>query len=1166
MISDNLDLNKESVRVLRDEIEKLRQELQWSQNLFTEYKQVLDETQSIFIKCNFEGIITFYNRNAEIVFGYPNENQTGKYFEQVVHPSNSNFSDYMQRAIESANNSLSRFSNTEYEFINQKGRIVWISWNCKVLCSNSSKIPEILFIGIDITQSKTSELKFQESEHTLKKTHEIARIGTLEWNSGFEYAMGSEQWFKIHGLEYTNGGKIRVLRIFRLIHPDFFKPVREVITKAFLTGNNYKFDFKIIKSHGEESWLHAEGVIISDIHNKKIGTLITLMDVTEQKLAEERLSYYKQIVSATDELMSLIDRNYVYIAVNNAYSKAYSRDINDILGHHYKELSGDELFYSRLKPNLDRCFNGEMVISEFWYRFPGTGLRYMDMKYFPVYDDNGKVTAIAVSGRDITHLKEIEKQVEIFRKFSENSGQGFGMTDLNTRLTYLNPTLFKLFGIKSTTTYHNLSFLEFFSPLSRRFLSDEIIPYIMEYGQRTEELDLLLSRGRIIHTISSFFLIYDENQTPTNIAFVITDITERKSVEEYYIRSEENFRSIFNNAGIGIVVVNQDGMFVQANATALKLFGYTSSEISRINIKEITYPEDLQQSQTNLKNLFEGKVETFRVQKRYFHKNGDVFWADLSVSPYYNTIDNQLFAIGTIVDISESKRLEKELQESREEAINANRAKSEFLANMSHEIRTPMNAVIGFSELLETIINDKRQISYLQSIKAGSKSLLMLINDILDLSKIEAGKMEFRYEPVSINHLIQEVKQIFELRIAEKNLEFIISISPDVPKGLILDEVRLRQVIFNLIGNAIKFTDKGYVKFMISQEVADTSSNLINLIMCIEDTGIGISQEQHEMIFQAFRQQTGQSTRKYGGTGLGLSISKRLVEMMNGEISLESDTGKGSRFTFMLKNVQVCEIFEEQKPSDIIDFNNIRFEPAKILVVDDVKSNRMIIVENFSDTNIHVIEAEDGEKAVELAQIHKPDLILMDLRMPVMDGFEASRIIKETPGLNKIPIIALTASVITDALEDTEKIHFNSTLRKPVPRSDLFREITRFLKYHFITNIKSPAERRKGKELFTEKLSAVPYDEVIKAISILEDEMVDEWEKVARNQLSDEIEAFAHKIVAIGNGCKIVTISSYGERLLDYVNSFELDKMEQTLTSFPELIKQLKHYSSKFHP
>jgi len=384
----------------------------------------------------------------------------------------------------------------------------------------------------------------------------------------------------------------------------------------------------------------------------------------------------------------------------------------------------------------------------------------------------------------------------------------------------------------------------------------------------------------------------------------------------------------------------------------------------------------------------------------------------------------------------------------------ANKAKSDFLANMSHEIRTPMNAILGFTEILQGKVTNPKQARYLKSIHTSGQALLTLINDILDLSKVEAGKMELEIRPVSLQHLFEDVKVIFAQKIGEKGLDLILFNEDDIPHSLLLDEVRLRQVLINLVGNAIKFTDSGYIKLALNHTVPDDNAtgNTVDIIITIEDSGIGIPQDQCETIFDAFTQVKDQQTTKYGGTGLGLSISRRLIEMMGGTITASSEVDKGSSFVIKLNNVELVATETTQSTDEsLIDVGTVEFKHSTILITDDVEYNRDIIVGYLEDYDLTLIQAENGESAVSKAKEHKPDLILMDMRMPVMSGYEATSLIKKDPELGEITIIALTASAMKRD-EGVIKDLCDSYLKKPISKVHLIRELVLFLPH----SIKEP--------------------------------------------------------------------------------------------------------------
>jgi PAS domain S-box-containing protein len=487
-------------------------------------------------------------------------------------------------------------------------------------------------------------------------------------------------------------------------------------------------------------------------------------------------------------------------------------------------------------------------------------------------------------------------------------------------------------------------------------------------------------------------------------------------------------------------------------------------------------------------------------------------------------------------------------EQAKQQAEAADRAKSEFLANMSHEIRTPMNAIIGFSELLSTLITDKKQKNYLDSIQTSSRSLLTLINDILDLSKIEAGKLDIQLETINPYSIFTELQQIFALEIAQKNLEFLIEIDQDLPTALLLDETRLRQVLLNLLGNAIKFTEQGYIKLKAQKVYTIKKNGKINLIISVIDTGIGIPEYQQDLIFESFRQQDGQSTRQYGGTGLGLAITKRLVKMMNGSITIKSQVGVGSTFEITLREIVVSTTDLVKNLDKLINLKNIWFDQAQVLIVDDVESNRNLLKEWAYQVNLEVIEADNGQNALLLAQEYQPDLILMDLRMPIMDGYAATQQLKNNPLTQTIPVFALTATI--HDFTEIKRYGFDGYLLKPVSLSALFKELSQHLKYKIKPTVQVP------KIIPSSKNSP----ETIRPILLeqLEKEVMSAWQEIEGFIDIEMIEVFAQQLIRLSQESNLVSLRQYGKKLYDYAQNFDILQLENTLPQFPDIVKQLK--------
>jgi PAS domain S-box-containing protein len=659
------------------------------------------------------------------------------------------------------------------------------------------------------------------------------------------------------------------------------------------------------------------------------------------------------------------------------------------------------------------------------------------------------------------------------------------------------------------------------------------------------------------------------------------EITERHRVEAALRESEEKYRRIFETVATSIIMVDKAGKIVDINPyhfihmakgqTKKDYIGKTILALPSIVYAGLSeaYKKVLEGETLNKTDVYfpitMGEVDGyFNVKGAPFLSDGEVIGAvfvhediterkqaEEKLKQYHLHLEKRVAERTAALnktnkqlqdEITERKRTVEALKQAKEAADAANRAKSEFLANMSHEIRTPLNAVIGFSELLSELVTDRKQKSYLYSIQMGGETLLTLINDILDLSKIEAGRLEINSEPINPIVIFNELEQIFALKIAEKGLYFIKEIDQTLPPTLVLDETRLRQVLLNLVGNAIKFTDQGYVKLRAQQRAQSDSHRKIDLIISVEDTGIGIPKNQQEKIFEAFQQQDGQSTRKYGGTGLGLAITKRLVKMMNGHVSVHSQEDQGSVFEITLHDVDVSAT--AVKKDETVVFNSISFEQARVLIVDDIKSNRDLIKEGLSQVNLEVIEAEDGQKGLLFATEYQPDVIIMDLKMPVMSGYEAIKQLRIHPMTQNIPVIALTATVMGE--QSKIKAHgFDGFLPKPVNMLDLFGELSRYLKHS--TQLAKPVTAVEA-----ETLTSLSPSEMARLPELM-DQLIPKWEKLQGALNLEKVKDFADDLRRLGERYRMSYLSHYGENLYELAQDFELGQIRNLLNKFHDL-------------
>ncbi|MCR9131568.1 MAG: response regulator [bacterium] len=528
---------------------------------------------------------------------------------------------------------------------------------------------------------------------------------------------------------------------------------------------------------------------------------------------------------------------------------------------------------------------------------------------------------------------------------------------------------------------------------------------------------------------------WDSNDLFKVAEFISLEIEKRKEAEKALRYSRQAYKTLVETAPDIIYRVNADGYFTYVNPIGFELSGYTEDEVYNMRYIDVVRDDYKKRVGAFYIKQVRDKRESTYLEFPMENKRNREIWVGQKVQLIYK--DGKYDGILAIArDITEFRRIREDLKKAKVEAEASSKAKEAFLANMSHEIRTPMNAIIGMSRLLKQTEINNEQAKYLNAISSSSSNLIVLINDILDLSKIESGKLELEQLGFSLSDLLDSLYYAQKLLADQKGIEFHYTVDSEIPNALFGDPYRLNQILTNLINNAIKFTPKGRVELSVKLVNAKKKTNIIEF--SVKDTGIGISRENLNSIFDAFSQADTSITRKFGGTGLGLAITRHLVSIMDGELDVQSTAGVGTVFKVRLplKKADKIEVkVEEKLESDLLDL-----EGLSLLIVEDNRINRLLAFTLLDKWGVNYDWSENGKEAIEKLANKKFDIILMDMQMPVMDGLEATRYIRNELHLD-IPIIALTANAFKDDADKCLQSGMNDVITKPFEPSILYNKI-----------------------------------------------------------------------------------------------------------------------------
>ena len=1165
LVSDASGASKYFISVIEDMTEymKVQEELHLKNN-------TLKSSPSGFALADLQGHITYVNPAFLKIWGYTDENEILGRFP----------GEFLERAdrAEAINQTLKQEGKWSGEIMGQKknGTIFPLQGDANLILDYTGSPVAMMISFMDLTKQKLLEKILREKEKqysylfsSIRDTIFVTDINRkiVDINPAFTSLFG-------YSLKEIQGKQTLCL----YENKEQFSRLGDTLQK-----NNYNSDFQVIvnfkKKNGDIFPGDTSVNYLRDEENNTTGIIGIIKDVSKQEKTKADLTRNEeQYRTLVENIPGIVYR----CKMDKNWTMEYVSDNIEVMtGYPAADFIGNEVrsFSSIIHPK-DRDIVEKQILETAKRKSKKYKLEYRLLNNKGqvlwireqgqiILDDRGKVDHLDGNILNITKEKkaftDLEREKYLFNTFLNNISDNIYFKDLDSQFTRVNKAMAEYLGLKDPKKILGKTDFDFFSEEHAKQVRDDEKQIIKSGITIKKDEKETWPDGRI-NWVSTVKLprVNNENEIIGTMG-ISRDITDVKLTQLELYESEEKFRLLFDNMNEGFalhkMIYNDNGdpydyLFLDMNPRFEELTGLKIDETRDRSVREVIPgiekdPVDWigkygQVAKTGKEIVFENYSEPI---KKYFR-----------VHSFSHRKDH--FAV-TISDITENIVIQERLIKAKESALQANRAKSEFLANMSHEIRTPMNAVLGYTELLTPLVQEKIQKDYLHLIRSSGNSLLTLINDILDLAKIEAGKLELSLDFIEKQIFFSEMEQIFSYKIAEKGIGFFLEISSGTPASLYIDELRLRQVVVNLLGNAIKFTQKGYVKLSVwtenPQVINDRQGNaeeFIDLVIEVEDTGIGISRESQEKIFDAFQQQEETNVKVYGGTGLGLAITKRLVELMNGSITVISKLGKGSTFKVIIPDVAYLRDFESHVNEVFVDSQSVIFEESTVLVVDDVEHNRKFLADALSTTNLKLLEAENGEVAINLAKEIIPDLIISDIRMPIMDSFELLDRIKKDNKLKHIPVLAYSASAMKVQKVKIMNSEFAGLLIKPVKLTELYLELINHLPHQ----MSEPEHVVKDVESLDEEFPEAVLKKMPELIKILESDLYKTWETFSSRQPMNEVRDFGERLIELGKKHKTTILSDYGKELITATQIFDVKAIQRLLGKYPELLKQFRKF------
>jgi PAS domain S-box-containing protein len=885
--------------------------------------------------------------------------------------------------------------------------------------------------------SQRSEL--EESQAKLKLAMGMADIAAWELDLATGTFLFDDQFYSLYGTTAEREGGYRMTAKTyeqEFMHPDDASSVSDEVARLMTTTEpNFtrRIEHRIIRRDGEVRHIVVNYLLVRDAEGNPVKTIGANQDVTERKRFERALfesrESYRVLLSGMPDIVMRFDSEGRHLFVSDSIRAYVHLAPEEFIGKTHEELGFPEQDCRFWRTVIHTAFSrGETVETEFSFE-SRKGPVIFNWRLIPELDSGGRITSALSISRDITEQRRMEQDYQnLFMKMLD----GFAVHEIicdedgqpvDYRFLAVNPAFETMTGMTADAVVGK-SVLEVLPGTER--------VWIERYG-RVALTGEPLHFANYSNELRKHFEVTAFRPAPNRFACIFADVTER-------VQAQEDLRRIFELSKDMISISDtRTSRFLRVNPAFMDTLGYSEEELLSISFLSLIHPDDVEPTAEAVKDKLQAGVDVIDFENRYRCKSGEYIWLNWVSRPLADK--GLTYAIAR--DVTDRKQYEAELIQAKEAAESATRAKSQFLANMSHEVRTPLNGILGMLQLVQATRLDSEQDDYVKNAIQASRRLTRLLSDILDISRIEAEKLVIMEEPFDPKDALGTVRDLFALSAAQAGIRFDFIVAPDIPDTLLGDAVRVQQVVSNLVGNAVKFTEAGSVTVEASP-LTPIEPGRCRVLFAVSDTGPGIPDDRLETLFQPFTQADEGWNRQYQGAGLGLSITKRLVSLMGGSLCMESRPGVGTTvyvsLSFGEAQVPLASAREE------LGTPIVTAGPLKVLLAEDDRVSGIAAQRHLEKVGCQVTLVTDGRQALDALRRDRHDVVLMDVHMPVLDGVDTTQAIRrgEAGQANTaIPIIALTAFAMSGDREKLLKAGMDGYVAKPVDADTLIAELAR---------------------------------------------------------------------------------------------------------------------------